>query len=117
MVVEFGEAVGDEQLREHLVGTLQLLVLARELPVRLLARDTYDSLSKIAGVAAPLIVIHGTDDATVPVHMGLTLLAAANEPKFELVLDGAGHADVNEFGAAEKVIAILDNLPTMAEPR
>lgn len=87
------------------------------LPVRLLARDTYDSLSKIAGVAAPLIVIHGTDDATVPVHMGLTLLAAANEPKFELVLDGAGHADVNEFGAAEKVIAILDNLPTMAEPR
>ncbi len=86
------------------------------LPVRLLARDTYDSLSKIAGVTAPLIVIHGTDDATVPLHMGLTLLAAANEPKFELVLDGAGHADVNEFGAAEKVLAILKGLPTMADP-
>ena len=49
--------------------------------VRHLVRDKYDSLSKIASVEAPLLILHGAKDAIIPLRHGETLFAAANQPK------------------------------------
>lgn len=43
---------------------------------RLLVRDRFDSLSKIARVASPVVLVHGTLDDVVPVEMGRRLAAA-----------------------------------------
>ena len=41
--------------------------------VRHLVRDKYDSLSKIASVEAPLLILHGAKDPTIPLRHGETL--------------------------------------------
>jgi fermentation-respiration switch protein FrsA (DUF1100 family) len=76
-------------------------------PVRLLARDRYDSLAKIASVRSPLLVVHGGRDRVVPQVLGRRLLEAANEPKTGLFPAAAGHNDLYEFGAARAVIAFV----------
>jgi hypothetical protein len=60
------------------------------LPVRLLSRFEYDSLSRIADVGCPVLVIHARDDEIVPFAHGERLHAAASEPKAFLALEG-GH--------------------------
>ncbi len=61
------------------------------LPVRLLMKDQFRSRDHISQVAAPLLILHGTDDRVIPYAMGQALFAAANEPKQFHPLDGAGH--------------------------
>lgn len=80
------------------------------LPVRLLIRDRFDSLSRIAGLKAPLFVIHGERDATVPVDHGRRLVAAASEPKAARFFPEAGHENLYEHGAAEAVIGFLEGV-------
>ena len=62
------------------------------LPVRLLARITYDNLARIARVDAPVLIAHSRDDDVIPFAHGEALFAAAREPKQMLVLAG-GHND------------------------
>jgi len=62
------------------------------LPVRLLARITYDNLGRIAKVDAPVLIAHSRDDDVIPFAHGEALFAAAREPKQMLVLAG-GHND------------------------
>lgn len=62
-------------------------------PVRYLIRDVYDSFSTIKQVHAPLVIIHGEDDITIPAAHGRALLAAANEPKTGIFLPHIGHTD------------------------
>ena len=62
------------------------------LPVRLLARITYDNLARIAKVDAPVLIAHSRDDDVIPFAHGEALFAAAREPKQMLVLAG-GHND------------------------
>jgi fermentation-respiration switch protein FrsA (DUF1100 family) len=40
-----------------------------------------------------VLVVHGTDDNTVPFAQGKNLFEAAREPKRFLPVDGAGHSD------------------------
>jgi uncharacterized protein len=56
-----------------------------------LPRSRFDSLDKIARVRAPILVIHGTRDDTVPFTMGKKLFEAAREPKWFLPIEGGGH--------------------------
>jgi uncharacterized protein len=56
--------------------------------------DAYPSLRLIGGLRAPLLVMHGEDDAIVPVQQGRALYEAAPEPKRMLVLPGVGHNDI-----------------------
>ena len=62
------------------------------LPVRLLARITYDNLARIAKVDAPVLIAHSREDDVIPFAHGEALFAAAREPKQMLVLAG-GHND------------------------
>ncbi len=73
------------------------------LPVHWLARERYDSLARIAGIDAPVLILHGTADAVVPVAHGRRLLAAAAEPKQGVFPDGVGHQDVLGPALAETI--------------
>lgn len=80
------------------------------LPVRLLAKDRYDSLSVIGHVHSQLLVIHGEKDDIVPTEQGRKLLAAANEPKRGAFLPSAGHNDLFHHGAAKIELDFLDEV-------
>ncbi len=68
--------------------------------------ERFDSISKIAQVQAPLLMLHGNADTTVPVSLGNKLFGAANAPKQWLVIDGGKHSDLHEAGAAAYQAAV-----------
>jgi fermentation-respiration switch protein FrsA (DUF1100 family) len=70
-------------------------------PVRLLMRDPFRSDLRISRVSAPLLVMHGTGDVTIPIAFGERLFALAHEPKQFVRFPGGGHDDLDNFGAIE----------------
>lgn len=82
-------------------------------PVRWLLRDRFDSLGRIAAIEAPLLIVHGGRDSTVPLKFGERLFAAAREPKELRILPEADHADLYEHGAEQ---AIEDFLERWVDP-
>lgn len=58
------------------------------------------SLEKIARVDAPLLMIHGSADRTIPMRLGQKLFAAANPPKQWLAIEGGDHSDLDQVGHA-----------------
>lgn len=81
------------------------------LPARLLVRDRYDSLKKIAGINTSLMLIHGDQDRTVPQPLGKTLFSEASEPKEALWLAGAGHVNIYDFDVVPPMMSWLESLP------
>lgn len=69
--------------------------------------DRYDNMAKIRGVRAPLLVIHGDKDETVPVAMGRALLKAASNPKTGVFLPDAHHNDLWDHGADNHILDFL----------
>lgn len=61
------------------------------LPLRALITQRFDSLKKITQLHAPLLVVHGSDDATVPSALGRRLYDAAKVRKEFLLVDGGTH--------------------------
>ncbi len=57
-------------------------------------KTRFDSLEKLRRVIAPVLVIHGTEDAVVPFAMAPRLYEAARGPKFFFPVEGAGHDDL-----------------------
>ncbi len=76
-------------------------------PVAPLIIDRFESRAKVAQVAAPLLLVHGERDRTVPVRFGRKLFAAATEPKEAVFIPGAGHGDLYEHGMGEIVLDFL----------
>jgi len=75
-----------------------LLALAPWLPL-----TNYDTLSKIARLDRPLLVMHGDADQTVPERMGQRVFEAAPEPKRYVAFPNGGHSDF----ATELVVAAI----------
>lgn len=71
------------------------------LPVRYLLKDQFYSDRRIVEVAAPLLVMHGVRDATIPMTFGEQLFALAREPKQFVRFGDGGHNDLDSFGAIE----------------
>ena len=63
------------------------------LPVRLLMRNRYDSLSRISRYSGPLLQSHGTADRVVPFAHGRKLFAAAAGRKEFFEIDAGDHND------------------------
>ena len=63
-------------------------------------RSRFDSLAKISGVQAPVMVLHGDMDDIVPIDIGRRLYDAANVPKRFYTIEGAGHNDTYAVGGA-----------------
>tara|TARA_A100001015_G_scaffold295322_1_gene374162 strand:+ start:715 stop:1515 length:801 start_codon:yes stop_codon:yes gene_type:complete len=52
------------------------------LPVKLLLKDRYDSISKIKTINIPILIMHGKKDDVIPFSMGKELFEKANSPKY-----------------------------------
>ena len=70
--------------------------------------DRYDSLSRIAQVEAPILMLHGARDGVIPLSLGEALFAAAPEPKEQWIAPMAGHADLGWFGALDIAVAFIE---------
>ena len=62
------------------------------MPVKLLIKYKFESISKIKKVSCPVLVTHSPDDEFLPYEMGEALYEAANQPKQFIALAG-GHND------------------------
>jgi fermentation-respiration switch protein FrsA (DUF1100 family) len=79
-------------------------------PARWLLLDRFESLRCIAGVRAPVLVMHGARDRIVPVTMGRTLHEAAVRPKELWIAPDAGHVDLVEAGAIEAAADFVNRM-------
>ncbi len=80
------------------------------LPMRWVMRDRYPNRRRIAGIGAPLLIVHGGRDAIVPQRQGRALLDAARPPKQGVWIDAAGHNDLYAHGAFEAELKFVRNL-------
>lgn len=72
-------------------------------PLALLMRDTFRSDLRIKDVQAPLLILHGENDATVPIRFGERLFSLAAEPKTFIRVPGTGHLVLMDPGMAGAV--------------
>jgi len=128
-MVAFGESLGTgvavDLASRHPVGALVLdapysatVDVAQwrmpMFPVRWLMRDQFRSDQKIVKVTAPVLIIHGTADWTIPIRFGERLFALANEPKKFIRLDGVGHPALE--AAFPEVLQWIDETMARAAP-
>ena len=78
------------------------------LPVRWLVRDRFHSDQRIARVTAPLLIMHGARDPTIPLRFGERLFALAHQPKQFVRFPEGGHNDLGDFGAVETARRFID---------
>ncbi len=84
-------------------------------PARLLVKDRFESIAKIAGVKAPVFIFNGDNDGVIPPAQGKRLFEAARDPKQSHWFPGAGHNDLYEYGAAPMVIEFIRKFTTGAK--
>jgi uncharacterized protein len=77
------------------------------MPVRLLMKDQFHSDERIGKVTAPLLILHGVHDRTVPYAMGERLFELANKPKNIVKFLDGGHEDLDQNGALLAVARFL----------
>jgi uncharacterized protein len=85
-------------------------------PVRLALFDRYETLRHLPDVKAPILIVHGEDDTTIPVRMGRAVHAAANAPKKLVTVPGAGHSDHHLFGSEDEMFRWLGSLQRGSPP-
>lgn len=79
-------------------------------PIDLLLRHPFRSLDRIAGIRAPLLMMHGEEDGVIPIALSERLFAAANEPKRFVRLPHVGHDSVLERGGLAEVRRFLEGV-------
>lgn len=60
--------------------------------------ERFASIDKIGRVHAPLLMMHGDQDDTIPIRLGKRLFDAANQPKQWQTIAGGHHSDLDEVG-------------------
>lgn len=79
-------------------------------PVNLLIKDRYDSISKIKRINSPLFILHGDQDRTVAQKLGKQIFETALEPKEAIWVEGAGHNNLYDFDADLRVIEFIKRI-------
>ena len=79
-------------------------------PLDLIMADQYRTIERIGAVKAPVFIIHGGRDGVIPLDQARHVFHMAAEPKTMVVLPQAGHNDLFERGAWEKVRGFLESL-------
>jgi pimeloyl-ACP methyl ester carboxylesterase len=86
-------------------------LVARIYPVGWLTRGRFDVAAKLERVAAPILFVHGRDDAVVPAAMSAELHRRAKNPGALLVVDRARHGDAAIVDAEAYSAAVERLLP------
>ncbi len=63
-------------------------------PFRILPFEKFPNIKRVGDIDCPLLLIHGTEDQTIPFSHSEELLAAAQSPKQLVPILGAGHNDI-----------------------
>ena len=86
------------------------------LPVQWIMSQKFDSVTKIAQVRLPVLVVHGDSDRYVPARFSRLLYEAARSPKQLLLVEGGNHNNSMRVGHAEYRVALqaLFNWPPEA---
>lgn len=79
-------------------------------PLSLIMADKYRTIDRIGAVKVPLLIVHGGRDAVIPLDQARHVFHAANEPKSMSVVPQAGHNDLFDRGAWERVRGFIDAL-------
>lgn len=79
-------------------------------PVRHLLLDQFDTIGRLPGVTAPLLIVHGVGDQVIPIAHGDRLFAVATEPKRLVRLEGGGHSDLFDHGGLEALDRFVADL-------
>lgn len=77
------------------------------LPYRWLLTDQYNSAGIIGRVTAPVMILHGTADQTIPIAEARRLYAAARQPKQMIEVAGAGHTEAWQGDAKAAALKAL----------
>tara|TARA_R110001592_G_C13136386_1_gene746991 strand:+ start:559 stop:1371 length:813 start_codon:yes stop_codon:yes gene_type:complete len=75
-----------------------------------LAGDSFNNISKMNNIKAPVLVIHGTKDRVIPYSMGKEIFDAANTRKKLVTIEGAGHNNLHDVYGEEYWVPILNFL-------
>jgi len=60
--------------------------------------ERFASIDKIGQIHAPVLMLHGELDDTIPIRLGQRLFDAANEPKQWQTIAGGHHSDLDDMG-------------------
>jgi fermentation-respiration switch protein FrsA (DUF1100 family) len=77
----------------------------------------YNARRKIAGVRAPVLIIHGDNDRMVPYAMGRALYEAANEPKWFWTVEGARHLNIVAVAGPQYSARLREFYESLGDPR
>lgn len=80
-------------------------------PVRWLLTDHFDNAAKLPKVPAPVLLLHGTADRTVP-YDNLSVLAATRADARTVTLRGVGHDLVFQPPVVAQALAWLEQIPS-----
>ena len=83
IIIESGLSSADDLAVEILPAMIS--------PLRLLAKNRFDSVRKLGQVSCPVLITHGEPDPIIPTAQAKRLFAAANEPRTLKLFPGAGH--------------------------
>ena len=74
----------------------------------ILPDEHWDSAEAIRRVDAPVLILHGDADRTIPLAHGRRLFEAAREPKEMKIYPGGQHNDLRLHGAGADVMAFIE---------
>jgi hypothetical protein len=83
------EPVADLILESTFISLFRVVV-----PFPILPFEKFHSIAKLPRVQAPILILHGTADTTIPLWHGQQLFAVAAEPKQSWWVEAAGHNDL-----------------------
>jgi uncharacterized protein len=124
-IVAYGESLGTAvatrlALQRHVEGLVleapftSIVDVGRLLwplfPLGLIMADQYRTIDRIDAVTAPVFIVHGGRDAIIPLDQARYVFHAASEPKSMVVVPQAGHNDLFERGAWDKVRGFLESV-------
>ncbi|NJL00046.1 MAG: alpha/beta hydrolase [Spirulinaceae cyanobacterium RM2_2_10] len=124
-IIAFGRSVGggsttDLASRQPVAGLVLESAFTQAfrvvIPFPLLPFDKFHNRDKLAQVTAPVLIIHGTEDTTIPLRHGEQLFAAAPEPKQALWVEGAGHNDLVWVAGDRYTAALQDFAASLPQP-
>ncbi|NTV86910.1 MAG: alpha/beta hydrolase, partial [Burkholderiaceae bacterium] len=76
------------------------------LPVGALITQRFESVSRVAGIGSPLLVVHGAQDQLIPPELGRRLFEAAANPKLFVEVEGGSHHNTNAVGQPQYRLAL-----------
>lgn len=86
------------------------------LPVRLLSRNRFESLGRLARIGCPKLILHSPDDEIIPYRHGRALYEAASEPREFADLAGGHNAGTLSQGPTY-VATVSDFIRRATSPR